>query len=103
MRGERPQREAEVLVDVERACGVLLVVGLVLGFVGRAVQDAAVDQKLAPLIVAVAGEQRVVEVEKGETAQNRRWTPMRKSCSRRSPVGSRDWLSALTAQSGENQ
>ena len=66
VRGERAQREAEELVDVERAGLVLLVVGAVLRLVGRALQHAAVDQELAPLVVAVAGEERVVEVEEGQ-------------------------------------
>src|SRR6185312_16042516 len=37
-----------------------------LGLVGLALEDAAVHQELAPLIVAVASEERVVEVEQGE-------------------------------------
>src|SRR5574341_318803 len=66
VRGERTQREAEVLVDVERARLVLLVVLRILRLVLVARQHAAIDQELAPLVVAVAGEQRVVEVEQGQ-------------------------------------
>jgi hypothetical protein len=64
--GERPQREAEKLVDVQGAGLVLLVERAVLRLLGFAHQYAAVDQELAPLIVAVAGEQRVIEVEKSQ-------------------------------------
>jgi len=63
--GERPKGEAEELVDVERAGHVLLVVGSILRLVLLAPQHALVDQELAPLIVAVASEQGVVEIEKG--------------------------------------
>ena len=65
MLSERAQREAEILVDVQGAGDVLRVIGAVLRLVALAFQDAAIDQELAPLIVAVAGEQRVVEVEQG--------------------------------------
>ncbi len=64
--GERAQREAEVLMDVERAGLVLLVVHAVLRLVGGALDHALVAHELAPLVVAVAGEQRVVEVEQGQ-------------------------------------
>src|SRR5262249_28379157 len=63
---ERAQREAEELVDVERAGLVLLVEGGVLRLVLFSREDAAVDQELAPLVIAVAGEQRIVEGEQGE-------------------------------------
>ena len=66
VRGERAQREAEELVDVERAGDVLVVVGAVLRLVALALEHAAVDEELAPLVVAVAGEERVVEVEQGQ-------------------------------------
>ena len=66
VRGERPQGEAEELVDVEGAGGVLLVVGAVLRLVGLALEHAAVDQELAPLVVAVTREERVIEVEQGQ-------------------------------------
>jgi hypothetical protein len=42
----------------------LVVIGAVLRLVGRALEDAAVDEELAPLVVTVAGEQGVVEVKK---------------------------------------
>ena len=110
--GERPQRKAEEFVDVQRAGLVLLVERTVLRFVVGALEHAAIDQELAPLVVAVAGEQRVVEVEQGQAherpeftsngkseLQNRRCTPMRKSRSCNRPEGSRDSVSALSAQS----
>jgi hypothetical protein len=42
-------------VDVQRAGDVLLEVSAVLRFVGVALQHPAVDEELAPLVVAVAG------------------------------------------------
>ena len=63
MLGERTQREAEVLVDIQCAGDVLLVVGAVLRFVRGALYDPAVHQKLSPLIVAVSREQGIVEIE----------------------------------------
>src|SRR6476619_3152906 len=44
VRGEGTQREAEVLVDIERAGGILVVVGSVLGLIGFPLEDAAVHQ-----------------------------------------------------------
>jgi hypothetical protein len=64
--GERAQGEAQVFVDVERAGDVLLVVDAVLRLVLRAVDHAPVAHELAPFVVAVAGEQRIVEVEQGQ-------------------------------------
>src|SRR3954467_8382003 len=115
MRGQRPQGKAEILVDVELPGGVLLVVLAVLRLVGLARKHPTVDQELTPLIVAVASEQRVVEVEQREAhraagfyrprperaGQNRRWKPMRRSCGR-SPVPSRD-ISAESDQSEVNE
>src|SRR5207245_159008 len=63
VRGERAKREAEIFMDIERASDVLLVVGAVLRFVRLALEHSMVDQELAPFVVAVAAEQRVVEVE----------------------------------------
>src|SRR5690348_5437763 len=64
--GERPQGEAEIFVDVERAGDVLLVIAPVLRLVVRAIEHAAIDEKLPPLVIAVPGEQRVVQVEEHE-------------------------------------
>ena len=63
MRGERSQCKTQVLVDIERARDVLPVVGAVLRLVGFAIEHPMVDEELAPLVIAVAAEQRVVEVE----------------------------------------
>src|SRR5256885_16947751 len=70
MLGQRSQREAEVFMDVERTGHVLLVVRAVLRLVGLAVENAAIDQELPPLEVAVAGKQRVVEIEQGEAHES---------------------------------
>ena len=67
MARQRLQLEIEKLVDVERARLVLLVELLVARFVHLAVEHALLDQELRPFEVAVAGEQRVVEIEEGET------------------------------------
>src|SRR5436305_14098685 len=64
--GERPQREAEVFMDVERAGDVLVVIDAVLRLVDLALEHAMVDQELAPLVIAVAGKQRIVEIEQGQ-------------------------------------
>ena len=61
--GERSQCKTQILVDIERTRDVLLVVGAVLRFIGFALEHSMVDEELAPLVVAVAAEQRVVEVE----------------------------------------
>jgi len=65
---ERAERKLEVFVDVERARLVLLEEHVVLGFVLLAVEHAPVDEELAPLVVAVAHEQGVVEVEQDQAA-----------------------------------
>ena len=66
MARERARAEVEELVDVERAGLVLLVELAVLRLVDVAVEHALLDQELRPLVVAVAGEQGVVEVEENE-------------------------------------
>ena len=70
MLGQRSQREAEVFMDVERTGHVLLVVCAVLRLVCLALENAAIDQELPPLVVAVAGKERVVEVEQGEAHES---------------------------------
>ena len=64
--GERFEGELQVCVDIQRAGLVLFEEGGVPHLVGIAVQHAPVDQELAPFIVAVPGQQRVVEVEQRE-------------------------------------
>jgi len=64
--GERPQREAEEFVDVERARLVLLVELGVLCLVLLALQHPLVDEELAPLVIGVARKQRIVEIEQAE-------------------------------------
>ena len=66
VRGEGPQREGEVLVDVERSRDVLLVISSVLRFIALAMEHPVVHQELPPFIVAIAGEQRVVQIEKSQ-------------------------------------
>src|SRR5207249_10910634 len=50
----------------------LLVVCAVLRLVRLALENAAIDQELPPLVVAVAGKERVVEVEQGEAHESAR-------------------------------
>ncbi|MNC85470.1 hypothetical protein D3C83_10700 [compost metagenome] len=50
-------------MDIESAGPVLVVEILVAGLVRFAVEDALLDQKLRPLEVAVARQQRVVQIE----------------------------------------
>ena len=50
-------------MDIKRAGDVLLVIAAVLRFVRLAIEHSMVDQELAPFVIAVAAEQRVVEVE----------------------------------------
>src|SRR5437867_10613330 len=57
-------------MDVERTGHVLLVVCAVLRLVRLALENAAIDQELPPLVVAVAGKERVVEVEQGEAHES---------------------------------
>ena len=64
--GERFQGEREKLHDIERARLILGVVAIVLAFVFRAVDNVVLDQEPAPGVVAVAAQQRVVEVKDGE-------------------------------------
>jgi hypothetical protein len=63
---ERAQRECEKFHDVERAGLVLGVIALVFTLVFLAVHDVVLDEKTAPGMVAVAAQQRVVEVEDRE-------------------------------------
>jgi len=56
--------KSEKLFDVELASAVLLEESRVRALVGVTLDDAEADEELAPQIVAVAGNQRVVEIEK---------------------------------------
>ena len=71
MARQRLQLEVEELVDVERAGLVLLVELVVARFVDLAVEHALLDQELRPLEIAVAREQRVVEIEERELHRSR--------------------------------
>jgi hypothetical protein len=64
MARQRCELKIQELVDVERPGLVLLVEVRVACLVELAVQHALRDEELRPLEVRVAGEQRVVEVEK---------------------------------------
>ncbi len=66
MGSERTQRERQELHDVERAGMVLRVVAIVCLAVMRAIDDPALDQELAPGVIAVAAQQRVVKIEDGQ-------------------------------------
>src|SRR5262245_5004385 len=66
MARERNELEIEELVDIERAGLVLAEELVVLRLVALAVEHAALDQELRPLVIAVTGEKRVVEVEERE-------------------------------------
>ena len=63
---ERRELEVEERADIERAGLVLCEELVVLRFVDVTVEDALLDQELRPLVVAVAGEEGVVEVEENE-------------------------------------
>ena len=65
-RDKRLQLEVEKLVDVERARLVLLVEMLVARFVDLPVEHALLDQELGPLEIAVAGQERVIQIEQSE-------------------------------------
>src|SRR5574338_1136945 len=66
MGGERRELEREELEDVERSRVILLEERVVAPVVFGAVDDAESDQEARPLVVAVDGQQRVVEVEERE-------------------------------------
>ena len=63
---ERGELEVEELADIERAGLVLREEFVVLRLVDATVEHALLDQELRPLVVAVAGEEGVVEVEENE-------------------------------------
>ncbi len=67
MKRERTQCEREKFHDVERAGLVLGVIALVFALVFLAVHDVVLDEKTTPGMVAVAAQQRVVEVEDRES------------------------------------
>jgi len=64
--GQRPEAEGQELHDVQLPGLVFLVEALVLPFVVFAVHHPPFGQETAPEIVAVAGEQGVVEIEDGQ-------------------------------------
>ena len=82
MTGQRGELEVQKLVDVERAGLVLLVKLDVLGFLQLAVDNAFADQELRPFEVGIAGEQGVVEVEKGEVHEAVSWLSSSRSSGR---------------------
>ena len=65
MAGQWRELEFEEGMDVQRASLVVVVEGLIFGFMDFAVEDAFRDEKLRPFEVRVAGEQGVVEVKQG--------------------------------------
>jgi hypothetical protein len=62
--GEGPERKLEKGINVELAALILAVETFVEGAVFVGVHDAAALKELAPQVITVAGEERVVEVEK---------------------------------------
>ena len=80
MARQRLQLEIEKFVDVQRPRLVMLEELLVARFVDFAIEHAFVDQELSPLEIAVASEQRVIEVEQCEAheAQKQRYGAERK-------------------------
>ena len=63
MARQRLQLKVQELVDVERT-GLVLLEELLIGrLVDFFVEDALLDQELSPLKIAVAREQRIVQVE----------------------------------------
>ncbi len=84
---ERRELELQELEDVERAPLVLREELVVPRLVRRAVEHAALDQELRPLVVAVAGEERVVEVEEDEVHAHRRSSAASASRTRGSVTG----------------
>ncbi len=68
MLGERPQLEIEERMDIEAARLVVGVEACVSRFVDAGVERAHLDQKLCPAVVAVSGEQGVVQIEERQPA-----------------------------------
>ena len=66
---QRLRREGDVGVDVERAGAVVGEEGVVAGPEGRAVDPAQASGELAPGMVGVERQQRVVEVEEAQVGQ----------------------------------
>jgi hypothetical protein len=64
--GQGRQRKAQIGVDIQLAAPVVRVETLVGGPIHLGVHLAHSDQELAPGVVAVTGDQGVVEVEQGE-------------------------------------
>ncbi|MNQ77835.1 hypothetical protein D3C85_927260 [compost metagenome] len=60
---EDRQGEVQVVVDVQATGQVVLVELVVARLVGRAIENAARAQVIAPGVIAVAAEQGVVEIE----------------------------------------
>ena len=61
---QRLELKIEEFVDIQRAGLVLIVKCLIARLVHFTVKHAALDQELRPLEIAVAGKQRVVQIEK---------------------------------------
>ncbi len=64
--GQRAQRKCEEGVNIQPPGLVIIVKSLVFGFVMRAIDHAFGDEELPPLVVGVAGQQGVVEIEQDE-------------------------------------
>ena len=62
--GEGFQLKGQESVDIEPSCLVVSEKSGVLAFIGFAIDNAGFDEELAPAVVAVSAEQRVIEIEK---------------------------------------
>ena len=63
MARQRLQLKIEKLMDIERAVPVLIEELLVARLVHLAVEHALLDQELRPFKIAVAGQQRIIQIE----------------------------------------
>jgi len=64
--GEGLQGKREKLHDIKRARLILCVVAFVFALVLHAINNVVLDQKPSPRVIAVATQQRVVEIEDSE-------------------------------------
>lgn len=53
-------------MNVERTRAILLVIATILLFVRYRIDDIALREELSPSVIAVAGQQGMVEIENGE-------------------------------------
>ena len=64
--GQRSQGECQELADIERAGPVLGIITLVFTSVSFAIHHVVLNQELAPSVIGIAAQQRVVEIKDGE-------------------------------------